>query len=766
VASRAHPWLVRQSQINVHTARNKGERSAERSADIEEMMLASTLIDNNTRQCVFSVPNISCGGCIQRIEKSLLAIAGVTSARVNLTHRRVTIQWRENSAVPPIASRLLSIGYPAHLVKAEQNSNNSQLPYLLRALAVAAFASGNIMLLSVSVWSGADAHTNHLFHWVSAVGTTNMDVPISIGIVLALLLSCYDTLRHSEGVSVYFEAPVMLVFFLLMGRTLDYVMRDKVRKAADGLARLEPAGAWVVDENGGTSYKALAEIVAGDEMAVAADEVIAVDCVVISGKSDLDSSLVSGESEPRAIGEGDQLLAGTHNLTSALRVKVTATASESHLAQMIDLIRAAEQTRTRSRGLADRVSSLYAPVVHTAALLSFIGWFAITRDLHQSITIAIVVLIITCPCALGLAVPMVQVVIARKLFESGILLKNGLALERLAKADTVVLDKTGTLTAGEPRLISAHEVNDKHLEIAATMALSSTHPYCRALRQAFASSHSSELLSPSREVFEVPGCGLEMVEGGHTYRLGKPGWAESGSNSHAAMQMQSTGASQSVLTLDGTLLATFSFEDRLREDAKTSVEKLRAQGLLIECLSGDNNQAVARCAAQLGIGAYKAQQLPADKAAHLESMAEDGKRVLMVGDGLNDAPALAVAYVSMAPGTASEVGRNSADIVFTRNTLASVPDALALARIAARTVRQNLFFALSYNAIALPLAVSGLVTPLFAALAMSASSLIVISNALLINVRVANGKKADVLPEILADAITNGRLADRRNQHA
>jgi len=765
-------------------------QNADSAVDTEKMLLASTVVNNDTRQCVFSVPDISCGGCIQ---KSLLSLDVITDARVNLTHRRVTVQWREDGEPPTVVLQLASMGYAAHPLASAGKSQDNHLAYLLRALAVAAFASGNIMLLSVSVWSGADTQTNQLFHWVSAIialpaivysgqlffssawralrsGTTNMDVPISIGIVLALLLSCYDTFNHTEGVEVYFEAPVMLVFFLLMGRTLDYVMREKVRKAADGLAKLEPAGARVVDNNGAIAYKPLTDIVPGDEIALAAGEVIGVDCTVKNGKSDIDSSLISGESEPRSVGEGDRLLAGTRNLTSALKAKVTASASDSHLAQMIELIRSAEQTRAHGRGLSERVSAYYAPVVHAAALLSFIGWFLFTGDAHQSITIAIAVLIITCPCALGLAVPMVHVVVARKLFDSGILLKNALALERLAKTDTVVFDKTGTLTAGEPQLINSQQVDDRYLEIAASMAVLSDHPYCRALRRAFAgkSREDTDLLT-SFAVIEVPGYGLELRNGEHTYRLGKPGWAQSGVQT--AQTKCGTGnppvnTSQSSLSLDGRVLATFFFEDKPRKDAKSSLDKLRTQGLDIECLSGDNNQPVMHCAARLCIDRYKAEQLPADKVTHLESLSSDGKRVLMVGDGLNDAPALSVAYVSMAPGAASEVGRNSADIVFTRNSLSAVPQAIFWARMASRTVRQNLVFALLYNVLALPMAIAGFVTPLFAALAMSASSLIVISNSLIITTR-APKKNMAVIPTNPAESsATLSELNDRRKQHA
>ncbi|ESX41980.1 Nitrogen fixation protein FixI, partial [Mesorhizobium sp. LSHC424B00] len=440
----------------------------------QEIRLASRSLGDDLHQTDLSVPTVHCGACIQTIETALGKLDHVEAARVNLSTKRVSVRWRGDEA-PPLVAVLGRLGYQAHLFEAEIDAKDKMLSELIRAVAVAGFAAGNIMLLSVSVWSGAEGATRDLFHWVSALiaipalafaggiffksawnalrhGRMNMDVPIAVGVSLAYAMSLYETITHGDHA--YFDASVSLLFFLLIGRTLDHVMRERARTAVKNLSQLAARGAMVLRGDGARDYLPVGEIEPGMQLLIAAGERIPVDSTIVHGASDLDCSLVTGESTPRNVAPGEIVQAGVLNLTGPLTIETTAAAKDSFLAEMVRLMEAAEGGRARYRRIADRVSALYAPVVHLTALATFLGWMAATDDWHRAMTIAIAVLIITCPCALGLAVPIVQVVAARRLFENGIMVKDGSAMERLATIDTAVFDKTGTLTLGQPRLVN------------------------------------------------------------------------------------------------------------------------------------------------------------------------------------------------------------------------------------------------------------------------------------------------------------------------
>lgn len=738
----------------------KSEREEGAAAGVpsaEDILLESRALGDGLRQSELSVPSIRCGGCVQSIERALARLDGVVEARVNLTAKRVTVRWKEADRPPPFADALHALGYPPHLPQAGEGKGDGTLSELLRALAVAGFASGNIMLLSVSVWSGAEPEARNLFHWISAAialpvlaysgrvffrsawaalrhGRTNMDVPISIGVALAFGMSLYDTIHH--GPHAYFDASVMLLFFLLIGRTLDHVMREKARSAVKGLARLGARGSLVEQPEGGRAYLPIEDLQPGMTLLIAAGERVPVDGRVLSGTSDLDCSLVTGESLPRSVAAGAELQAGTLNLTGPLRLQATAVARDSFLAEMVRLMEAAESSRSAYRRVADRASRLYAPVVHALAFLSFLGWMVYGGDLHQAVTIAVAVLIITCPCALGLAVPMVQVVAARRLFQQGIMVKDGGGLERLAQVDTVVFDKTGTLTLGRPQLRGGSPAERAQLPLAAALAAHSRHPYSRALVAAQGAAGAGPLAF--EEVREHPGFGVEAQAGSDLYRLGLAEWAleDLAICGHLAAE------SGTVLSKNGKLLAVFRFDDPLRRDARQVVAELESRGLSVEMLSGDHAAPVEALARELGIRRYHAEVRPDEKAAYLQRLAAQGRRVLMVGDGLNDAPALAAAHVSVAPASGADVGRNAADLVFLREELGAVPQALDIASRAAQLTRQNFALAVLYNMIALPFAVLGFVTPLFAAVAMSSSSLVVVANAMRLNRRAGRRRNA------------------------
>jgi Cu2+-exporting ATPase len=713
----------------------------------EELLLARRDLGEDRYQTDLSVPGVHCGACIASIEQALRRLPAVEKARVNLSTRRVSIIWRDAGDVADPVAFVEAIrsatGYSAHLFSSDAEESDRLRMQLIRGVAVTGFASANIMLLSVSVWSGAEASTRDLFHWVSAFiaapaliyggrffyrsawqalrhGRTNMDVPIALAITLSYAVSLWETVHHGEHA--WFDATVSLLFFLLIGRTLDHLMRDRARSAITGLARLAPRGALVLLDDGTREYRSVEEIIPGDRIAVAVGDRVPVDGTVISGTSDLDLSIVTGESAPQPVRSGAAVQAGVINLTGSLTLRATATVHQSFLAEVIALVEAAEGGRAQYRRIADRAATIYSPVVHLLALLTFVGWGVLGGDWKQAMLIAISVLIITCPCALGLAVPVVQVVAAGKLFQSGIMVKDGSAMERLAEADAIAFDKTGTLTVGRPVLIEA-QGDPEFQALAAAIAAHSRHPLSRALA---ASHHGPQ---PAVDgVREIAGEGMAVNTPAGEVRLGRRAFACAGSTAPDA-----GGASEVVLAVDGEEKARFAFRDALRPDAKRVVQSLQQQGFPLSILSGDRRAAVRDTAERLGIGAWTADVSPQGKTDALERLRAAGRHVLMVGDGINDAPALSAAHVSMAPATAADIGRRAADFVFLREGLEPVQTAIAVSRNAARLIRENFALAVGYNIIAVPVAIAGYATPLVAAVAMSTSSLIVVVNALRLN---------------------------------
>ncbi len=694
------------------------------------------------------VEGVHCPSCIHIIESTLLDLPGVIAARLNFSTRRLAVSWdpRKTSA-RDLIDALQDRGYrtvpfdPARLAAVSDREDKS----LLRALGVAGFAAANVMLLSVAVWSGLasdmGAATRGLFHWISALialpamayagrpffrsalgalrqGALNMDVPISLAVILAAGMSLFQTV--TGGDQVYFDASVMLLFFLLVGRFLDRRMRTKAGFAAQNLLALRSVAAQVLDAEGRQRAVPVETLRPGMTVAVAAGERIPVDGILRRGRSEIDCSLVTGESLPQLAAPGDKVFAGTLNLGDALEVDVTAADDQTMLAEIVRLMEAAEQGRARYVRLADRVARVYAPAVHLLGLLTFAGWWLVAgAGWETALIYAIAVLIVTCPCALGLAVPAVQVVASGSLLRRGILIKAADGLERLAEVDTVVFDKTGTLTLGRPELTNKAEVPRADLALAAAMALSSRHPLSRAIVEAAGG------LRAALPVSEIAGCGLKADIDGQEVRLGKRSWCGLPNT-----EDNNDEGSELWLVRPSALPVRFSFRDRLREDAPAVVRGLRQQGFDLRLLSGDRAAAVESVAKTLAIETWQAEADPADKIRLLESLAAEGRKVLMVGDGLNDAPALAAAHASLSPSTAADISQTSADFVFQGEALAPLLVTLKVAQRSRRLILQNFALAFFYNAIAVPLAMAGWVTPLIAALAMSASSIAVTSNAL------------------------------------
>jgi Cu2+-exporting ATPase len=726
------------------------ERAGHALPSGEELRLSSRSVGPGLWQVDLSVPAVHCGTCITTVEHALKALPQVERARVNLSTKRVSVVWHEmvdGVETDPVSlpRAIAATGYESHLFTAAEEASDSLRNQLIRAVAVSGFAATNIMLLSVSVWSGADASTRDLFHWISAMiaapaliyagrffyqsawnalkhGRTNMDVPIAIGITLSYAASLWETIHHGEHA--YFDATASLLFFLLIGRTLDHVMRDKARSAISGLARLSPRGAMVIGDDGRQDYRAVEDIMVGDRIAIAAGDRIPVDGVVVTGESDLDVSIVNGESAPASVRPGSVVQAGTLSLTGSLTISATATATNSFLAEIIHLMEAAEGGRAHYRRIADRAAQFYSPAVHLLAITSFVTWGLYDGDWKHAMMVAIAVLIITCPCALGLAVPVVQVVAAGRLFKAGIMVKDGSAMERLAQIDAIAFDKTGTLTLGRPRLVDGPPVAAEAFAVAAGLAAHSRHPLSRALWSACS-------LQPRvfDGVREVPGAGVEAITPEGIWRLGNRSFA----CSDAGASIVVNPFSEVVLSRDNAEVAVFHFEDILRPRAEGAIRQLKADGLRLGILSGDRAVVVAKIARELGIESWQSGLSPREKAEVCAEAASQGSRLLMVGDGINDAPALAAAHVSMAPATAADVGRQAADFVFMREGLEAVPFAIEASRRAGRLIRENFALAIGYNVIAVPIALLGYATPLIAAVAMSTSSIIVVVNALRLN---------------------------------
>ncbi|MEE9376238.1 MAG: heavy metal translocating P-type ATPase [Rhizobiaceae bacterium] len=716
----------------------------------EELRNGSHQQDDRYLQTVFIVPSMHCVSCITSIEKTLLQLPHVEKARANLSTRRVSVEWDTSKGNGlDIAASLEDLGFPHSLYIGDDLLSNTMLEtgkQLLLSLAVAGFAAANIMLLSVSVWSGADAETARFFHLISGLiavpavayagrpffksalhalsaGRLNMDVPISLAVLLALAMSIFESIVG--GGEAYFDAAVMLLFFLLIGRYLDHMMREKARSSVQSLVQLTAKGGAVVDENGSLFFVPQSEIIEGMILRVMAGERFPVDAMIIKGTTEIDRSFVTGESESVRATTGDRFEAGVLNLVGSVDVVATSDAENSFLSEIMKMMNAAENGRGQYVRVAERMASIYAPVVHLLALFTFIGWMVISNgDWKTSLYAAISVLIITCPCALGLAVPVVHVIGANRLFKAGILMRDGSAFERLAEIDTIGFDKTGTLTKGSPKIVQTWNLKEKDKGLLVALAAQSSHPLSRAINQQIAATSTVEIQNSQ----EIPGYGIEAKYKGKKIRLGIPQWVNEISGVKSKLNQQATTA----FTMEGQQSIGFQMEDDLRDDVVETISHLKTKKLEIEMLSGDKTEAVAKLAATIGVKFYAGMK-PKDKIDRLSELTNQGHKILMVGDGLNDAPALTAAHVSMAPSSASEIGRQAADFVFTRPSLLAIPFTHTIAKRTENLIRQNFGLAIAYNVIAVPLAMIGYVTPLVAALAMSASSIVVVANSMRLN---------------------------------
>jgi len=688
------------------------------------------------------VDGLSCAACVWLIESVLAHDRGLLIGRVSIGSRRLHLEWKGEAADGNrFAASVERLGYrlvpfdPASLARAEDQTGRR----LLRALAVAGFASANVMLFSVSLWSGVEMGpmTRNLLHWLSALialpaiayagqpffgsalsalrsGRSNMDLPISIGVILVSAMSIVETVNGATHA--YFDGAVMLLFFLLIGRFLDHRARGHAQSAVQGLLALRSRAVMLLKPDGSVVACRPEMAPPGAQILVAAGERIGIDGIVEHGESELDTSLVTGESVPVCAVPGHQVFAGTVNLTQPLTIRAVSVGDNTLLAEIARLVEAAESRRGRFVVLADRIAKYYAPAVGMGALFTFIFWWAFLHASWQSaLTNAVAVLIVTCPCALGLAVPAVQIIASGSLMRRGILIKNPTALDRLAEIDAVVFDKTGSLTEGVLELNHPEQFEMDWLTLAGSLAQSSRHPLAVALVRA--ASQRNAKLSHFADATEEAGQGIACGQ----MRLGSRKFC------HVTRTELPAGPELWFARGDAPPIC-FTFSDRLRSDAPDVLDWLVRDGLNVVLRSGDSSEVVKEVSESLGIKDWRSSQTPTDKVATLEALRIGGQHVLMVGDGLNDAPALAAAHVSISPSNAADISQNAADIVFQGMGLTPIRYAIICARRARRISRENIALALLYNLLVVPLAIAGLVTPLIAAIAMSSSSLVVVLN--------------------------------------
>lgn len=688
------------------------------------------------------VSGLTCGACVWLVEQALHAEPDVRRARANLSTRRLTLAWEGQAArANDFAALIARLGFrvapfsPACL-RASEDAEGRELT---RALGIAAFGAMNVMLVSVPVWAGMELgeQARHMMHWLAALigmptvlvagmplyrsawrglraGRLNMDCAVSLGVLATTAMSLSETLRNGDYT--WFDGATALLALMLAGRLLDRAARRRARQSVAELLALQDGQVQVI---GAPTPLPVERVEPGARLLVTAGERLRLDAVLESEEALLDTAATTGESLPRRFVRGEALHAGGVNMGAPFVARVTARASEGSLAAMGRLIERAEQARGRFPALADRAARIYVPIAHVVALCTFLGWWLLAGLPWQAALVpAVAALIITCPCGLAIAVPAVQVVASGALFRRGVLVASSTALERLATADHVVLDKTGTLTEGRPQLLPG-AWTEADLHEAAQLARASRHPLAQALARACPAA------PPAEGVVETPGQGLALGDA----RLGSARFCG----------VPDDGAGMSLhFTRPGLPPLAFRFADALREDAVAAVAAFRAAGLGVELLSGDAPRVVERVAREAGIAVFEGGATPERKAARIAELAAQGRRVLMVGDGVNDAAALATAHVSAAPAEGMDVAQAASDFVLQGGGLLPLAEAVTRARMAQRVAAQNIGFAFVYNIVAVPVAIAGFATPLVAALVMASSSLAVIGNAL----RLERGKAA------------------------
>ncbi|MBC7198496.1 MAG: cadmium-translocating P-type ATPase [Pseudomonas balearica] len=696
------------------------------------------------------IEGISCAACGWLIERHVRNLAGVAEASLNLSNHRLQVRWSD-TALPlsELLAELRRIGYAAHPYQADQAAERlaSENRRSLRQLGVAGLLWMQVMMATMATWPefniDLSAGMDSILRWTALLLTTpivfycctdffkgalrdlrtrhlTMDVSVSLAIAGAYLAGIWSTITgHGE---LYFDAVGMFALFLLAGRYLERRARERTAAATAQLVNLLPASCLRLDAAGQSERVLLSELKLGDRVLVQPGGLIPADGRILSGQSSIDESVLTGEYLPLPRAPGDAVTAGTLNVEGPLTVAVDALGDDTRLSAIVRLLERAQSDKPKLAEIADRVSQWFLVIVLLAAAVVGLVWWYI--DPQRAFWIVLALLVATCPCALSLATPTALTTATGTLHKLGLLLTRGHVLEGLNHIDTVVFDKTGTLTEGRLTLTAVHPLGsedaDRCLGLAAALENRSEHPIARAFGRA---------PQPADSVDSVPGLGLEGHVGGRQLRIGQASFVAALYAGEAPPIPGDQG--QWLLLADTTgPLAWFVLDDRLRDDALALLAACRKRGWKTLLLSGDSSPMVGRIAEELGIDEARGGLTPADKLVRLQAMQAAGARVLMLGDGVNDVPVLAAADISIAMGSATDLAKTSADAVLLSNRLQSLVSAFQVARRSRRIIIENLAWASLYNGLILPFAAVGWVTPLWAALGMSASSLLVVLNAL------------------------------------
>ncbi len=731
--------------------------------DMEEVQAEFVHESGQEREINLLVEGIHCAACIWLIEQSLNRLPGVLSARVNLSAKRLLVRW-DNSRIrlSEILERLSRIGYAAVPFDPEtaEGTLKKQNRALLFRIVFAGFAMMNLLWISIALYSGADkGEFRSLFHWVGfllatptlfysgwpflrgawtslSTGHLGMDLPIALGATVTWAYSSWVTFTGAPNHEVYFDTVVNFIFVILVGRHLEAISKRHAVAATQRLLDLQPRVATLLDDEG-ERIVPIRRIRPGQKVLVKPGAKIPVDGIIVEGSGTVDEAMLSGESRPVEKHLGDPVSAGTVNGNGALVVEVTGTLRDTALGRIIQLVEEAQSSKAPIQCTADRIVPWFVVATLTLATATFFIWFH--RDIELALMAATSVLIITCPCAFGLATPMAIAVASGQGARHGILIKNGAVLETLAAIDHFVFDKTGTLTRGEMELVELRNKSrlpdERLLALAAAAEQRSEH----SIAQAIVEAGQKHLPQPNRhaiEAFEAhPGKGIRARIDDHRLLLGTLNWLRERDIpidpelAARGEELEHEAVTVVHLALDGRHLALLGIADRLRDDAPALIERLRTAGMRLTLLSGDRRTTAEAVARQLGGMEVIAEVLPDQKDQVIRELQAGGHKVAMVGDGINDAPALIRADVGIAIGSGTDVSVESADIVLMGDELNKTHLASELSRRTIRTIRQNIGLSILYNVIMVPLAMAAMITPLVAAISMPISSLLVIGNA-------------------------------------